>query len=138
MKSPRSFPWAKGFRFPGEIIACVVWTYYRFALSTADVEDLLAERGVFVSRKPFASRLIASAAILPTVSARADHSQMTKGTSKRSSSSSAERSSDFGGQLMQTAMFLTFWFKLVVTLRLPNGFSQTGEAIRSTTCGRDG
>jgi putative transposase len=28
-----------------------VWAYYRFALSTADVEDLLAERGVIVSRE---------------------------------------------------------------------------------------
>jgi transposase-like protein len=28
-----------------------VWAYHRFALSTADVEDLLAERGVIVSRE---------------------------------------------------------------------------------------
>ena len=28
-----------------------VWVYHRFALSTADVEDLLAERGVMVSRE---------------------------------------------------------------------------------------
>ena len=41
----------KGFRFPREIIAYSVWVYHRFALSTADVEDLLAERGVTVSRE---------------------------------------------------------------------------------------
>jgi transposase-like protein len=28
-----------------------VWIYHRFALSTADVEDLLAERGIMVSRE---------------------------------------------------------------------------------------
>ena len=41
----------KGVRFPREIIAYAVWAYHRFAMSTADVEDLLAERGVSVSRK---------------------------------------------------------------------------------------
>ena len=38
----------KGFRYPREILAYAVWAYHRFALSTADVEDLLAERGVIV------------------------------------------------------------------------------------------
>ncbi len=51
MKLPSSFPRLKGFRFPREIVAYAVWTYHRFALSTADVEDLLAERGVIVSRE---------------------------------------------------------------------------------------
>lgn len=46
-----SLPRLKGFRFPREIIAYAVWAYHRFALSTADVEDLLAERGVSVSRE---------------------------------------------------------------------------------------
>lgn len=41
----------KGFRFPREIISYAVSADHRFALSTADVEDLLAERGVMVSRK---------------------------------------------------------------------------------------
>ncbi len=41
----------KGFRFSREIIAYAVWAYHRFAMSTADVEDLLAERGVIVSRE---------------------------------------------------------------------------------------
>lgn len=51
MKLPRAFPRLKGFRFPREIVAYAVWAYHRFALSTADVEDLLAERGVIVSRE---------------------------------------------------------------------------------------
>lgn len=51
MKLPSAFPRLKGFRFPREIVAYAVWAYHRFALSTADVEDLLAERGVIVSRE---------------------------------------------------------------------------------------
>jgi putative transposase len=41
----------KGYGFPCEIVAYAVWVYHRFALSTADVEDLLADRGVMVSRE---------------------------------------------------------------------------------------
>lgn len=51
MTIPTSLPRLKGFRFPREIIAYAAWAYHRFALSTADVEDLLAERGVIVSRE---------------------------------------------------------------------------------------
>lgn len=51
MNMPSTMPHLKGFRFPREIVAYAVWAYHRFALSTADVEDLLAERGVVVSRE---------------------------------------------------------------------------------------
>lgn len=51
MNIPYQMPRLKGFRFAREIIAYAVWAYHRFALSTADVEDLLAERGVIVSRE---------------------------------------------------------------------------------------
>jgi len=44
-------PRLKGFGYPREIISFAVWGYHRFALSTADVEDLLAERGVIVYRE---------------------------------------------------------------------------------------
>ena len=39
----------KRHRFPPDIISHAVWLYYRFNLSHRDIEDLLAERGVFVS-----------------------------------------------------------------------------------------
>ena len=51
MNIPTNLPRMKGFRFSREIIAWAVWAYHRFALSTADVEDLLAARGVIVSRE---------------------------------------------------------------------------------------
>jgi len=41
----------KRHRFPPDIISYAVWVYYRFNLSHRDVEDLLAERGVTVSRE---------------------------------------------------------------------------------------
>jgi len=41
----------KGYRFPREIVAYAVWVYHRFANSTADVEDLLAECGIMVRRE---------------------------------------------------------------------------------------
>ena len=44
-------PRLKGFCFPRAIISYVVWAKHRFALSTGDVEDFLAERGVTVSRE---------------------------------------------------------------------------------------
>jgi putative transposase len=42
-------PSYKRHRFPPQIIAHAVWFYFRFALSYRDVEELLAERGVFVT-----------------------------------------------------------------------------------------
>ena len=48
MNIPSSLPRLKGYRHPREVISYAVWAYHRFALSTADVEDPLAERGVVV------------------------------------------------------------------------------------------
>jgi len=41
----------KRHRFPPDIIWYAVWLYYRFNLSHRDIEDLLAERGITVSRE---------------------------------------------------------------------------------------
>jgi putative transposase len=41
----------KRHRFPADIISYAVWLYYRFNLSHRDIEDLLAERGITVSRE---------------------------------------------------------------------------------------
>ena len=38
-------------RFPVEIIQNAVWLHFRFPLSFRDVEDLLAERGIIVTRE---------------------------------------------------------------------------------------
>ena len=41
----------KRHRFPPDIISYAVWLCYRFNLSHRDIEDLLAERGITVSRE---------------------------------------------------------------------------------------
>jgi putative transposase len=51
MNIPIDLPRMKGFRYPREIIAYAVCAYHRLALSTADVEYLLAARDVIVSRE---------------------------------------------------------------------------------------
>ncbi|WP_417809298.1 IS6 family transposase [Thioclava sp.] len=51
MKIPSTMPRRIDFRLPREIISYAAWAYHRFAMSTADVEDLLARRGVIVSRE---------------------------------------------------------------------------------------
>jgi putative transposase len=40
----------KRYRFPPDIIYYAVWLYYRFNLRHRDIEDLLAERGIIVTR----------------------------------------------------------------------------------------
>ncbi|MEV6002192.1 IS6 family transposase [Streptomyces griseomycini] len=44
-------PSCKGHRYPVEIISHCVWLYHRFPLSFREVEELLLERGVFVSHE---------------------------------------------------------------------------------------
>jgi putative transposase len=51
MKHRPTLPRLKGFRFPRKLIACAVRARDRLALSAADVEDRLAERGVIVRRE---------------------------------------------------------------------------------------
>ena len=41
----------KRHRFPPDVIRHAVWLYFRFTLSIRDVEELLAQRGVEVSRE---------------------------------------------------------------------------------------
>jgi putative transposase len=41
----------KRHRFPPDIISYAVWLYYRFNLSHRDIEELLAERGITISRE---------------------------------------------------------------------------------------
>lgn len=41
----------KRYRFPAEIIQYAVGLYFRFNLSHRDIEDLLAQRGIIVTRE---------------------------------------------------------------------------------------
>ncbi|MBL3671214.1 IS6 family transposase [Streptomyces sp. M2CJ-2] len=46
-----ALPSYKGHRYPVEIIAHCVWLYFRFPLSFREVEELMLQRGVFVSHE---------------------------------------------------------------------------------------
>ena len=46
--NPISF---KRHRFPPDVIRYAVWLYFRFTLSIRDVEELLAQRGIELSRE---------------------------------------------------------------------------------------
>ncbi len=48
----------KRHRFPPDIISYAIWLYYRFNLCHRDIEDLLAERGITVSRESIRLRCI--------------------------------------------------------------------------------
>lgn len=113
-----NFARLKGFRFPREIVAYAVWAYHRFALSTADVEDLLAERGVIVSRqtvrlwiKRFGHHF-----------AEIDPSQTISGIWMRPFTISGTK----------------FWFKPAATPSCRAFFLQTGQTIRLAARRRDG
>ena len=41
----------KRHRFPADVICYAVWLYFHFTLSIRDVEELLAQRGIEVSRE---------------------------------------------------------------------------------------
>jgi len=41
----------KRHRFLPDIISYAIWLYYRFNLSHRDIKDLLAERGITISRE---------------------------------------------------------------------------------------
>ncbi len=83
MQISSSMPRLKGFRFPREVVAYAVWAYHCFALSAADVEDPLAERGIIVSREAIRLWVNGLARILRDVSAENAPGQMTSGTSMR-------------------------------------------------------
>jgi putative transposase len=44
-------PSYRGYRFPREIIAHCAWLYFRFSPSLRDIQELMLERGVVVSRE---------------------------------------------------------------------------------------
>jgi putative transposase len=51
MMAPPTTPLYKRHRFPAEIIRHCVWLYFRFSLSSRNVQEMMAERGVIVSHE---------------------------------------------------------------------------------------
>ncbi len=51
MSSPAAKSPYAGYRFPAEVISHAVWLYFRFPLGLRMVEEMLAARGIVVSRE---------------------------------------------------------------------------------------
>ena len=56
-------------RFPAEIISHSVWLYFRFALSSRDVEEMLAMRGGLLAMRRFENGVLRL--VRPTLTAYA-------------------------------------------------------------------
>ncbi len=41
----------KGYRFPPDIISYCPWLYFRFSLSSRDIEELVAQRGIVLTHE---------------------------------------------------------------------------------------
>ena len=122
MNIPSEMPRLKGYRFPRAVVAYAVWAYHRFALSTADVEDLLAARNVIVSRET----------IRKWVNRFGQHFAHCI---KRDRPAAANKwhldevvvpingvKMGYGGPWTETAMCSTFWCNQGETPRRPSGF----------------
>lgn len=125
MRLPSTFPRLKGFRFPREVVAYAVWAYHRFALSTVDVEDLLAERGVIVSRETVRLWINRFGRHFAGCNRRDRPKPNDKWHMDEAVSRSVERNSGSGGPLTPMVTCSTFWCKLAATPRLPSAFSHT-------------
>src|SRR5215475_5746246 len=51
MAVPATSEGYKNHRFPGEILSHGVWLYYRFSLSSRDVEEMMLVRGIVVTHE---------------------------------------------------------------------------------------
>ncbi len=95
----------RGHRFPPEIIGYAVWLCHRFTLSLRDVEDLLAERGINVSYRRFATGAASSAPPLLGLCDGKGADLAMSGLWTKFSSRSADSSTIFGGLWIRMAMF---------------------------------
>jgi transposase-like protein len=82
MTKPLSF---KRYRYPSDVIRHAVWLYFRFTLSLRDVEELLAQRGIEVSRERSDAGSTILARWLRRISDVAGARQRADGISMRSS-----------------------------------------------------
>ena len=116
-------PRFKGFRFSRDIIAYAVWAYHRFALSSEDVEDLLADRGVIVRREMVCNCVTRFDPFFAACIKRDRPVLQTSGILMRWLSKSAANLLSYGVRLMLTAMHLIFLCKSDVTQRQQCAFS---------------
>jgi len=109
----------KGHRFPPEIIAYAVWSYFRFPLSLRDVEDLLAARGIIVSYETI-RKWVRKFGTKCAASIRRDRIRGRKFWLWRAIDSNSPSSLQAATAGQRT--FSIFWFNLSATLAQRNAF----------------
>lgn len=98
-------------RFPPDIISYPVWLYFRFNLSHRDIEDLLAERGMIVTRESIRLWCIKFGAIYARRLKREYRPTMIPFTSMKYSSKSTASSITCGGPLIRMARWLMYFYR---------------------------
>jgi hypothetical protein len=101
----------RGYRFPPVIIRHAVWLHLHFTLRSRDVQDLLAERGIFVSRETIRRWVIDSGPIYARRLGLGAPHRLDNGISTRSSSQLPVGRCICGAPLMMKARPSTFSFK---------------------------
>jgi hypothetical protein len=116
----------KRHRFPPEIIQHVVWLYHRFNLSTRDIEDLMAERGIAVSYESIRLWCINSALSTPGDFGVGIKVLVILSISTKSLSEFKASNTIFGGQSTKTAKWWTCFYSAEETERQ--------QSISSSAC----
>jgi transposase-like protein len=102
-------------RFPPDIISYAVWLYYRFNLSHRDIEDLLAGRGITVSRESIRLWCIKFGAIYTRRLKRKHRGYGDTFFLDECSSESTAISIISGGLWIRMAKLLMYFYRRVVT-----------------------
>lgn len=101
----------KRHRFPAAVIRYAMWLYFRFTLSVRDVEELLAQRGVEVSREAIRCWVIKFGPLFAANLRRRRCSPSPAGTWTRWWSRSADAACACGARSTTRARFWTCWSK---------------------------
>lgn len=99
----------KRHRFPGAVICQAVRLYFRFTLSIRDVEELMAERGIVVSREAIRCWVIKFGPLIAAKLLAGDHRQRAAGIWTKWWSGSAGDGCIYGGPSMTRVRFWTSW-----------------------------
>ena len=117
----------KRHRFPPEIIQHAVWLYHRFNLSSRDIEDLMAERGIAIRYESIRLWCIKFG---PEYAKRLRRRRAAEilSSSMRSWLRSRENSTIFGAHSTKTVRLLMYSYSLVDTERPQFAFSSDYSA----------
>jgi hypothetical protein len=115
----------KNHRFPAEIIGHAVWLYFRFCLSSRDVEELLLARGVIVTYEAIRKWCRKFGQAYGISFGIDGPSPATSGTWMKSFSQSIVNGTTCGGQWTRMGMSSIFWCSVGGTRTRPRNSSSS-------------